>query len=176
MRYKDFETKWLKAFAKDLTKEQLTGRITSRGQYLWHAFSFEMIPCLEGDAANAEYNKVNKEGATEFSEVYPHWKTIPDPLPLAEMHMKAEQIEDKGLSEFYVIGMYFSWCYIRTHEEGYGLGPYFIYASKEETEDALRCHKVRKNEPSHERPGVHPSVSDTTFIPYFFMMSSVSLL
>jgi len=92
IRYKDFEAGWLKVFAKDLTEEQLTLRITSHGQFLWHAFSFEMIPCLERDAAKNEYNKVNKEGATEFSEVYPHREPVPDPLPLAGTHMTAEQI------------------------------------------------------------------------------------
>jgi len=144
MRYKDFEAEWLKVFAKDLTDEQRKRYITTQGQYLWHAFSFGLVPCLEGDAAKAKYNRVSKEGATEFSGVSPHENRIPDPVPLAETHMTAEQIHEEGLSEFYVIGKDNSWCYIRTHEDGCALGPFFCFASEEETELALRHLRARR--------------------------------
>jgi hypothetical protein len=129
MKNDKFERKWLRAFAKNVTDEQKEkAHIGIGGGFLWHAFSFECVPCFKGDAARAEYNKAKKNGAIEFF-YDPACKIglYEESEYLSATHMTAEQIDSDDLSEFYVIGKNYSWCYVRTHERDC-CGPYFCYA------------------------------------------------
>jgi hypothetical protein len=138
MTNEEFDKKWFAAFAGDLTEEQKRKAHIRSGEqdgmygYLWHAFSYEFVPCLKEDEAKKEYNKANKDGAFELRH---YTFSGDDPRPLSDEHMTAEQIEEKDLIEFFVIGKDHSRCYIRTHE--CYCGPYFCYASKGNTESRV---------------------------------------
>ena len=119
-----FYAKWLKTFSPQMTDEQYRQYID--GAFLWHAFSFQLIPkesFLEGDAARAAFDSADKSGA-EFIRLW----SDENPRPLGR-DLKAADIEndDKDI-EFYAVGKGFGWTYVVTHETGCGLGPYFMYS------------------------------------------------
>lgn len=123
-----FFARWLQEFVPELTDYQYSKYIFR--QYIWHAFSYNIIPkdkYLEGDAAREAYNKANKEGAVclqlDFEDT---------PTALTEEFDTAEKLEgsDGWYVEFYVVGNDYSWTYIVTHETGIGLGPYFMEIKK----------------------------------------------
>ncbi len=119
-----FWDRWLKEFVPDLTDDLYRKYIHK--QYLWHAFSWNIIPkekYLEGDEARKAYDKADKKGAVclqlDFED---------EPTSLTEEFDTAEKLESSegDYAEFYVIGANYSWTYIVTHENCMGLGPYFI--------------------------------------------------
>lgn len=124
-----FYAKWLKTFAPHLTSAQYNEYI--RDAFIWHVFSFEIVPAnsfLEGDAARAEFDKVNKDGA----QCIRLWGDD-EPRPL-DRKLKAADIErnNQNAIEFYAVGDGFKWTYIVTHETCCGLGPYFMYSGSAE--------------------------------------------
>ncbi len=126
MQNKSYYAEWLTAFGKSLTEEQKEkAGIGNENGFLWHAFSYKFIPCLEGDAARAAYDKADKNGAKQaFYELCEdeHF-SISDEMPISDRYLSAKQIDESEDIEVYIIGNHYSWCYIRTHEET--CGPYF---------------------------------------------------
>lgn len=119
-----FFARWLQEFVPELTDVKYRKYI--RKGYIWHAFSFNIIPqekFLEGDDAREAYNKANKAGAIclqlDFEDT---------PTALTEEFDTAKKIEH--YAEFYVVGENYSWTYIVTHETDIGIGPYFMENSK----------------------------------------------
>lgn len=128
MNSKEFLDKWIRSFAPNITKSQYDRRI--RNQYIWHAFSWEIIPkgtYLEGDEARSAYDSADKRGALSFQLWFDE-----SPIPLTEEFFSSEKIEtpDGDYAEFYVVGKDFMWTYIVTHETDMGLGPYFMSLNK----------------------------------------------
>ena len=128
MNKKDFLDKWVRSFAPNITKRQYEQHI--HNQYIWHAFSWDIIPketYLEGDEARNAYNNVDKNGAICLQLWFDESTTS-----LTEEFDSAEKIEtpDGDYVEFYVVGKDFTWTYIVTHETGMGLGPYFMILDK----------------------------------------------
>jgi hypothetical protein len=124
----EFFGKWLETFAPNMTESFYQRRI--HNQFVWHVFSYELIPAesfLQGDAARQAYNKVNKNGAICFQLFCDD-----EPKPLPKEFDSAEKLEiaDGEYSEFYAVGKDYSWTYILTHETCAGLGPYFMFADK----------------------------------------------
>ncbi|MDE7330134.1 MAG: DUF4275 family protein [Clostridia bacterium] len=124
MDKKEFIDKWIRSFAPDITKSQFRKRI--HNQYIWHAFSWNIIPkgtYLEGDEARNAFNNADKDGAICLQLWFDEFTT-----PLTEDLDSADKIEtpDGYYAEFYVVGKDFSWTYIITHETEMGLGPYFM--------------------------------------------------
>lgn len=124
MNKKEFLDEWIRVFAPDITKSQYNKRI--RNQYIWHAFSWGIIPketYLDGDKARKAYNEADKKDALCFQLWNDEF-----PVPLSEEFDLAEKIEtpDGVYAEFYVVGKDFKWTYIVTHETEMGLGPYFM--------------------------------------------------
>lgn len=123
-----FFNRWLSEFVPQLTKEQYNKII--HGQYVWHAFSYEIIPSnlyLCGDAARRAYNDADKEGA----KCYMLWFDD-KPTAITTEFDTAEKLEsdDGEYSEFYAVGKNYAWTYILTHETSCGLGPYFMVNPK----------------------------------------------
>ncbi|MDE5593902.1 MAG: DUF4275 family protein [Clostridiales bacterium] len=123
-----FFARWLKEFGSELTDAQYRKYIHKK--YIWHAFSYNIIPkenYLEGDAAREAYNKANKTGAIclqlDFEDT---------PTALTEEFDTAEKLEgpEGWYAEFYVVGENYSWTYIVTHETDIGIGPYFMEIKK----------------------------------------------
>ncbi len=124
MNKKEFLDKWVRSFAPNITESQYKKRIEN--QYIWHAFSWDIIPkgtYLEGNEARTAYNNVDKNGAICLQLWFDESTTL-----LTEDFDSADKIEtpDGDYVEFYVVGKDFTWTYIVTHETDMGLGPYFM--------------------------------------------------
>jgi len=90
---------------------------------MWDVFGAHLMPCFQGEAAKAEYDKINKDGAIEIQYNF-FGISDSETQPLCESHMTASSIE--CIPEFYVVGEDFSWCFVVTHELEL-CGPYFCY-------------------------------------------------
>lgn len=131
MNGEEFEKKWLKKFTPHLTQEQYNSCYID--QYLWHVFSFGVIPkekVLIGDVAREAYEAVDKEGAITIQFDKPLLKIRWDKKRLVDIHTteitekyKNAKVVDK-VQELYVVDKDWKWTYVSTHENGW-CGPYF---------------------------------------------------
>ena len=115
-----FETEWLRRFAADIPKKDIKTYVIGFGGYIWHVFSWELLPAdsyLKGAAAMAAFDAADKTGAVCFE---PYKEDAPLPAPES---LTAELLEERV--ECYVVAEDGSWSYIKTHE-GDLCGPYFI--------------------------------------------------
>ena len=121
MTKNEFYDKWLSVFAANISQEKKERYIVSYGNYIWHAFSWELLDqkdYLVGDAAREAYDHIDKSGA-----VYLRWFDDEQTQALpADLHT-AHSLE--ALHEVYVVSRDFSWTYIKTHECDL-CGPYFM--------------------------------------------------
>ncbi len=124
MTKQKFINQWLRHFARGLSKKQRETYVDN--QFIWHVFSFDLIPCrglLTGNAARDAFDRVEKNdciscdlfGIGVMDQLPDEWNT-------------AAKIEGNPL-EFYVVAKDFSWTYIKTHE-GDLCGPYFLRLEK----------------------------------------------
>lgn len=121
MTSQEFEKKWLKTFVPDLTKDQYDKCYIE--QYLWHVFSFELIPkekVLSGNEAREAYEKADKENAIIINFWDCDEKTQSSVID--EKSKKWEVLDEKP--ETYVVDSEWKWTYVSTHENDW-LGPYF---------------------------------------------------
>lgn len=112
---KKVKEKWIKVFAEGLDDGFLKKLIRDKC-YLWQIFSDKKIDCLEGNAARKAFNEVIDKDALWFDEndVFCH-----------ELLTTESSSDFDGYCEACVIDKNFKWTYITTHEESFGLGPYF---------------------------------------------------
>ena len=64
MLLKDFEKKWMSSFASGIDENKIQKYVVSTGNYIWHIFSWELLPkgsYLVGDAARKAYNRLSKQ-------------------------------------------------------------------------------------------------------------------
>ncbi len=110
-----FEKNWLKLFAAHTDKKLLNTHVISPGNYIWHIFSFEILPkCtfLIGKEARNAFDLQDKENAIMY---------LPFQKKIKEANMSAEEID--SFTECYVVSEDKTWTYIKTHEDM--CGPYF---------------------------------------------------
>lgn len=119
----EFEKRWLETFAPNLTKEQYNRCYVY--QYLWHIFSYEVIPkckVMIGDLARKAYEKVDKDNAIVI-QLAPFERNEQTSL-ISENAKNWKEIDI--IPEFYVVDKDWKWTYVSTHENDcQGLGPYF---------------------------------------------------
>ena len=122
--------KWLEAFAADVDRKFMGERVLSSGNYLWHVFSWEAVPCLVGDDARAAFDAQEYDEAIMFKSGF-SWcedklTNQAEAALLENLHytekVTAEDIEK--YNDTYIVAKDFSWTYVHTHEEM--CGPYFL--------------------------------------------------
>ena len=121
MNLQAFEKRWLQHFAAEVSKESIEKYVVSTGNYIWHVFSWNLLPqerYLTGEAAQKAYDQADKTGAVYIK---PFGGTGSHALPKALMRASALD----ALIEVYVAAKDFSWTYIKTHENDM-CGPYFM--------------------------------------------------
>ncbi len=103
----------------------------SEGNYLWHLFSWELVPCLSGEAARAALAE-----ASSGAEVYLFYSEYPPegapPVQPLTGALLASLPTDAGAipgSDWYLVDRDFTWTYANTHEES--CCPYFRRISTE---------------------------------------------
>lgn len=120
-----FKNRWLNTFAPDIPAKDIKRYVVSTGNYIWHVFSWELLPddaYLVGDAARAAYDQADKRGAM-YIEPFGKGTTKSITWDLD----KASALDN--MTEVYVVASDNSWTYIKTHENDW-CGPYFLKKSK----------------------------------------------
>ena len=125
---KEVRDRWLDAFASDVSEADLGKHVLAGGNYLWHIFSWKLVPCLEGDAARqALAEQPDTECQRFFKEYPPQDKPRIKRLSMEEALALAGQSEDVYQrfhgADWYLVDNDFTWTYVHTHDEAYG--PYF---------------------------------------------------
>ena len=125
MDSEEFAGKWKRAFARGVSEEVMLEKIDAPGCFLWHAFTWGNAPCSEGAAANAAFDKADKEGAfiAEMSSFHGGGKKIEYSFRKCPPGLKSSELSDAA--EIFVVGKNFRWTYVVTHESSCGLGPYY---------------------------------------------------
>ncbi len=114
-----YET-WLSAFAANISKADREKYIESTGNYIWHAFSWELLDksiYLTGEAAKTAYHNTDKSNA-----LYIRWFEDEQTIEITHDLHTADALD--RMNEVYVVSKDFSWTYIKTHEVD--CGPYFM--------------------------------------------------
>ncbi|MEK5079982.1 DUF4275 family protein [Solibacillus sp. FSL W7-1436] len=115
-----FKKRWENAFAHHLYQEEkerifLIGDRYFSG-YLWHLFSYKMIPHLSQNKAEEAFNSIKK------TECYIFYEHLPEVFYVE--HADSLKVEDLLEEEdLYIVDKNFTWTYVVTHEES--CGPYF---------------------------------------------------
>ena len=126
---KTVKNRWLDTFADGVSEEDLGKRVLAEGNFLWHLFSWKLVPCLEGEEARKALAEHASEELYLFYYEYP-----PADIPLVRpvtLEELAALPTDQGAvpgADWYVVDRDFTWTYAQTHEDG--CGPYFCKPSK----------------------------------------------
>ena len=64
MFIQDFEKNWMSSFANGIDKKDIQKYVVSTGNYIWHIFSWKLLPqgsYLVGNDARKAYNNLSKQ-------------------------------------------------------------------------------------------------------------------
>lgn len=115
---KDLRERWLDSFAVNVSEEDLGKYVLAGGGYLWHIFSYHLVPCLEGNAARSALAELPDSVCYRFYKEYP-----PQNEPRIKL-IKTEEIASLPEElDWYLVDKDFIWTYVHTHEAD--CGPYF---------------------------------------------------
>ena len=115
----EFYSKWIEAFAKDISQKDIEKYVKSTGDYIWHIFSWGLKnnnQYLVGDEARNAFDTIDKHNA-----IYINWFDNEKTNELTYNLNSAKALDD--FIEVYVVDKDFKWTYIKTHESD--CGPYF---------------------------------------------------
>ena len=110
--------KWLSVFGEGVNKKMIVDHVTSRGNLLWHLFTWGNVPCIEGDEARNAFDALDYKEAIRFYDGYS--KHIEGVSIINKISAKTVDNDEKR--DVYIVAKDFSWTYVRTHESD--LGPY----------------------------------------------------
>ena len=123
--YRYIDVLWLRSFASEVLKGTLRIHVTADCNYLWHIFSFCLVPSYSGAEAQEMFNKLDYtevilftggqwwEGKAEIENL----RLIPK--------ISASILDIYELKDIYIVDKNFRWTYVHTHESM--CGPYFCY-------------------------------------------------
>ncbi len=86
---------------------------------LWHAFSYELVECLEGKDAQEALRRIKKEEAILLTSTDGVGYYVPDASAITPSYL--ELVDDIVFTD-----IDFKWTYAKTHEAMFG--PYFFTA------------------------------------------------
>ena len=118
---KEVRERWLDTFAADVSEEDLGKHVLAGGNYLWHIFSYKLVPCLEGDEARKALAELPDTECYRFYKEYP-----PQGQPRIKAISTAEVSSLPQDLDWYLVDKDFSWTYVHTHKDD--CGPYFCKA------------------------------------------------
>lgn len=115
---KELRERWLDAFAADVSEEDMGRYVLAGGSYLWHVFSYRLVPCAEGDAARKALADLPDTECCRFYKEYP-----PQDQPRISFIPMEEVPSLPDALDWYLVDRDFTWTYVHTHEAD--CGPYF---------------------------------------------------
>ena len=121
----ELRSQWEEVFTKQLSNSQK--RKIYFHQHLWHVFSYNKLPCLEGQKARETFDKKKKDVCYIFYQDNEYVLLLENAKGL----MAKDIINEINgyINDVYVVDKDFLWTYIHTHE--YFCGPYFYQPDKE---------------------------------------------
>jgi len=130
---REVRSRWLDAFASEVPEAELGTHVLAEGNYLWHLFSWEFVPCRSGDDARKALEETAGEECYLFYNEYP-----PADQPRVQAISGADALALAGRSadiypsfdgmDWYLVDKDFTWTYAHTHEAD--CGPYFCSLEK----------------------------------------------
>ena len=115
--------RWLDAFAEGVSEADLGRHVLADGNYLWHLFSWKLVPCLEGEDAKKALAEVPEEEFYLFyNEHPPQGASRVRPISKAEA-LSMGPPESHAGADWYLVDRDFTWTCAHTHEVQFG--PYF---------------------------------------------------
>lgn len=112
----DAKRQWIAAFCPALSPSLQSNDYKP---VLWCVCSNQKVPCLAGKPARNAFDAIQKERLLAFYEFDDNEENA---LLLDTKTLSSSDLDDE--SDIYVLDPDFNWCYINTHEDGFG--PYFI--------------------------------------------------
>lgn len=112
---------WLNAFAPAVPKSDLKKRVIGDCNFLWHIFSWELVPCLKEDEARKAFDALEYDRAIMFHFGYSHSGRFD-----IKDHSFTGKVSAADLDEYpdvYIVAPDLLWTYVHTHESS--CGPYF---------------------------------------------------
>ena len=121
MNDKRVAKKWLDAFLKNADKDKTEKHVMSDCNFLWHIFSFELVPCLKGEEANKAFDALTYDKAIMFKSGFSHNGEFEIKELCTVGKMTSREIEN---TDVYITDTDYKWTYVHTHESS--CGPYFM--------------------------------------------------
>ena len=138
----DIKKKFINTFFSQLTEKDK--KECYFDHYMWHAFSYEKIECIEGRKAIEELHKKNNEVYLIFED---NDKVVEKKM-VTYKELIDMRVKGKIAWDCYVIDKNFNWCFVLTHETDYDnkagtfkdcddlinpyyIGPFFIEIKKD---------------------------------------------
>ncbi len=112
---KELDQKWNVTFASQVKKQQ--GVYVYRG-FRWHAYSYEIVPCLQGEAALKEY----------LAQARAPYYLFDESMDICGLCKAGRYLDLTWIGDdVYVVHHKLRWSMAFTHEQPY-LGPFFARA------------------------------------------------
>lgn len=124
---KTVKNRWLDTFAAGVSEEDLGKRVLAEGNFLWHLFSWELVPHLTGEAARTALAEHAGDEMYLFYYEYPPEGAALVRRVSGPAELPPEQDSLIG-ADWYVVDKDFTWTYAHAHEDD--CGPYFCKASQ----------------------------------------------
>ena len=117
------KNRWLDVFADGVSDAELGRHVLSDGNYLWHLFSWNLVPCLSGDAARQALSEASGEKYLFYYEEPPEGEPLVRPVTAEELVTLPADARAIPGADWYVVDKDFTWTFAQTHEAD--CGPYF---------------------------------------------------
>lgn len=121
-----FRSQFKKLFAGGLSKKEQEDIYLD--YMLWHLCSYQKVECLSGNTAVERFEKIKKKKISLFFQFSNTVFVVENEVNFnsAKLNETVQYFDSWEVSDCYVMDHYGEWCFITTHEQDYGLGPYFI--------------------------------------------------
>ena len=117
------KNRWLDVFADGVSDAELGRHVLSDGNYLWHLFSWNLVPCLSGDAARQALSEASGEKYLFYYEEPPEGEPLVRPVTAEELVTLPADARAIPGADWYVVDKDFTWTFAQPHEAD--RGPYF---------------------------------------------------
>ena len=116
---------WTEDFptAGGVSEADLGKHVLADGNFLWHLFSWKLVPCLAGDAARQTLAEVPEEEFYLFYNEYPPQGASRVRPISKEEALSMHSPGPLAGADWYLVDRDFTWTYAHTHEAE--CGPYF---------------------------------------------------
>ena len=114
------KNRWLDVFADGVSDAELGRHVLSDGNYLWHLFSWNLVPCLSGDAARQALSEASGEKYLFYYEEPPEGEPLVRPVTAEKLVTLPADAGAIPGADWYVVDKDFTWTFAQPHEADRG--------------------------------------------------------